>query len=143
MKKMKNPKVKREKLILELASMLHNQWRKPRWDKRSKKYKPRIKPTNDKAWIKKHSNQNEVDIANTKFSQLPSDWQAENIVSAQHALEKIEESLCLVHDKWLDRNNKWVKPGLEKKYSKLAAREREKDMRILKKAIELLHKYNK
>jgi hypothetical protein len=41
-------------------------------------YEPRIKQVKDRAWIENHNGETEVDIANTLYAELPSEWQREN-----------------------------------------------------------------
>ena len=91
-------------------------------------------------WIEKNKGDGNVDIANTKFEDLPGDWQQENLSSAGVAVEKIEDVLNLVHDKWLDRNDE--NAGLEQKvqFSRLSPAEKLKDIAILKKALEVMEK---
>ena len=74
----------------ELASQLHDAWREPR-KQEDESFEPRIKKTKDKEWIKLHG-KDEVDIANTNYENLPSDWQAENKASAEVAMNILYEN---------------------------------------------------
>lgn len=56
-----------------MSNLLHDEWREPR-KKEDNSFEPRIKKTKDEDWVKK-SGTDEEDIANTYFSELPSDWQ--------------------------------------------------------------------
>jgi len=131
---------KRQQMILELARMLHDRWRKRR--RTTTGFEPRIKITTDQDWIKAHNDQTEVDIANTSFDELPVDWQRENIVSAEVALSKIEDALYLLHDRWLDRNFESATPEQKIQYSRLPNGEKEEDIQILYAAIDLISRHN-
>ncbi|PIR05512.1 hypothetical protein COV56_02355 [Candidatus Kuenenbacteria bacterium CG11_big_fil_rev_8_21_14_0_20_37_9] len=67
--------------------MLHDEWRKPRL--KDGLYESRVKKTKDQDWIKAHRGTDEVDIANTDYINLPSDWQAENKASAEVAVDEV------------------------------------------------------
>ena len=51
-------------------------------------YEPRWMTTTDNAWIKLQGS-DQVDIANTAYPDLPSDWQAENLAAAARALSPV------------------------------------------------------
>ena len=121
------------KLVLayELASFLHETWRAPR-KRADGSYSPSIKKSTDEEWIKEH-NTDEVDVANTSFENLPSDWQKENLEAAKVAIELVYEKINngrgvvvadlekmgeVIHEEWLKRNT-WVHNKLYG-YSKLA-----------------------
>lgn len=127
-----------QKKIVALATLLHESWREGRYDLVKKSYEPRIKTTSDKEWQVKHNNQNELDIANTSFENLPSDWQEENILSAKVAIEKIEDVLNLIHDNWLDRNDMHATLEQRVQYSKLSNDEKLKDIDVLEEAVKIL-----
>lgn len=73
-----------------------------------------------------------MDIANTPFEDLPSDWQAENLAAAKvviglimSAVEKgrelndegfVEEASAFVYEEWLKRNGEWASDGLKKTF---------------------------
>ena len=120
-------------LSLSVGSELHETWRKGRL-KEDGTYEPRMKPTKDEAWIAKHNGQREVDIANTTFENLPSDWQHENLeagkVAVAASLEPgmtIEEMSSVVHEKWLERNGDWAEPHQKLPYEQLSETEKAKD----------------
>ena len=129
---------KREKMIVSLASLMHEKWREGRFDPETKTFTPRPKPVKDQAWIEAHGGQQEVDIANTKFDELPADWQEENYLSAKEAIGKLEDVLNLIHDKWLDRNDQYASSEQKTQYSRLPADEKTKDIAILEEAIEIM-----
>ena len=150
--------------IENLASQLHDEWRQPRYREETKDFEPRVKGTKDELWSLAHDGKKEVDIANTDYRDLPSDWQAENKVSAQVALEAldlpgvrmpgqeehrydpdamgfdIERASAYVHEKWLERNGAWAPAEQNKPYEKLSEEEKQKDRIIVEKAIELWKK---
>jgi hypothetical protein len=141
-----NMEIKKEKFSEILASKLHDVWRKPR-KKADGTYNIKIKITKDPEWIKLHNNINEIDIANTNYEDLPSDWKKENLASAIIATNIIydaiknktkidevfiENASSIIHDEWLKRNT-WSKGGeLDVPYSKLPEIEKAKDREIIK-----------
>lgn len=131
---------KRQKMSRDLASLLHENWRKQRYDEETKSYTSRIKTTIDKKWILEHNGITEVDIANTPFEALPTDWQEENLLSAKVAIEKIEDVLYLIHDNWLDRNDHRATEDQKTQYSKLSSDEKLKDIDVLEDAIQIMRK---
>jgi primosomal protein N' len=131
---------KRQKMSRDLATMLHENWRKQRYDEETKSYTSRIKTTTDKKWIQEHNGATDVDIANTNFEELPSDWQEENLLSAKVAIEKIEDVLYLIHDNWLDRNDYRAMEEQKTQYSKLSNDEKLKDIDVLEDAIQIMRK---
>lgn len=130
-----------ESIKNEIASQLHEDWRKTRLNEDGT-YEPRLKPTKDQEWINAHSGISEVDIANSTYDELPSDWQAENAAAGEVVatelvilqrngveitLEVVDEVSSKVHDKWLERNT-WAKGGeLDVPYSELPESEKAKD----------------
>ncbi len=125
------------KLIEELASGMHENWRERRKDKDGI-YEKRIKSTNDEEWIAAHGGQTELDIANTNFVDLPRDWREENVASAKVAIEKLRDVLYLIHDFWLDRNSATASSEQRERYSMLPREEKKKDLDILGEAVEVL-----
>lgn len=138
--------------IKDLGGQLHDEWRKPRWREGTKDYEPRIKQTKDEEWSNAHGGSIEVDIANTSYENLPSEWQEENKMSAEVAINEvekaiendvllddsfIEEASSMLHDKWLERNGGWAPSEQNKPYSELTEEEKEKDRVIIRKAIEV------
>ncbi|HNZ86719.1 MAG TPA: hypothetical protein PLD95_03835 [bacterium] len=145
-----NLEQEKNQLISQLGSSLHEEWRAPR-KKEDGSFEPRWKSTNDKNWIAEH-NTNEVDIANTVYDDLPSDWKGENEISAKVAIGEIYEAINnnqelddnfienasdVMHEKWLERNGSWAPAEQNKPYAELSEEEKEKDRVIIKKAIEL------
>ena len=136
--------------VKEVAGDLHDEWREPRKTSDGE-YEPRIKKTNDEKWIEENST-NEVDIANTIYEKLPSDWQEENKASARVAISEIikatnkkgelndsfvEYASTTVHEKWLDRNGEYAPPEQNKPYNELSEEEKDKDRKIILKCIEI------
>lgn len=130
---------KKQEMEVNLASLIHKEWRRTRL-KPDGTCEPRIKKTIDTNWIEKNKGDGNVDIANTKFEDLPEDWQQENLSSSKVAVEKIEDVLNLVHDKWLDRNDENAGPDQKVQFSRLSPAEKLKDIAILKKALEVMEK---
>lgn len=144
--------IRRKNLFVEnLAYQLHDNWRQTR-KKSDGSYEPRIKETKDQDWIANNGGKNQVDIANTIYTKLPSDWQAENKASAvvatdllysaiekNKALDKkfIEDSSSKIHIEWLKRNTYAKGGALDVPYSKLPEVEKEKDRAVIKEAIQL------
>lgn len=139
-----------EKKVNVIASQLHDEWRKPRWKEESQSYESRVKKTKDEEWSKSHGGAVEVDIANTSYEDLPSDWQAENKASAEVAMGTIvdadvsgkkfderflEGASSVLHDKWLERNGSYAPPEQNKPYAELSEDEKEKDRVIIRKAL--------
>lgn len=112
-----------------------------------------IEKSGDEKWIKEHWT-NKVDIANTKFEDLPSNWKYENIEAAKIAVllvykkvvnweeitsEMIEEMSKLVHEKRLERN--WIKWSFENQrvdYEDLSEEEKAKDRVQIEIAIKII-----
>lgn len=150
----------KELLSYSMGSDLHEVWRAGR-KLEDGTYEPRIKKTKDKAYIDAHGGNNEVDIANLSFAELPSDWQFENLEAAKVAInqvydvmmgdtpvtkEQIEAMSSVVHDEWLKRNS-WVfdleygNPDQAKPYQELSAEEKAKDRNQIKEAMTKVIKY--
>ena len=143
-------RIKKESAIIKLGSLLHEEWRQPRYREITKDYEPRIKKTKDSAWMQAHGGATEVDIANTPYEDLPSEWQGENKSSAEVAVTEvvnalyggvgslnesfIETASSTLHDKWLERNGSWAPPEQKLPYSELSEEEKEKDRVIIRKA---------
>lgn len=138
--------------IKDLGSQLHEEWRKPRYREASKDYEPRVKKTKDEAWSQAHGGAVEVDIANTPYEELPSEWQGENKISAEVAVNEVEKAReagqpldesfveaasSTLHDKWLERNGSWAPPEQNIPYAELSEEEKEKDRVIIRKAVAL------
>ncbi len=144
----------REQCVTEMASLAHDDWRAPR-KQEDGSYEPRVKQTKDQAWTDAHEGKTEIDIANTSYAELPSDWQAENKASAEVAIDAvlkadqageplnntfIEGAASGIHDAWLQRNE-WAKGGdLDKPFTELPEDEKEKDKIFVKRAMEIVLK---
>ena len=148
-------------LSYSLASDLHESWRLTRL-KEDGTYEPRIKKSTDEEWNIKHGT-DEVDIANCKFEELPSNWQYENLSAAKVAIDLVydktlagenitaeekEQMASVVHDEWLKRNdwvfdNEYGDPNLAVSYEDLSEDEKHKDKIQLDNAQEKVKKYAK
>lgn len=150
----------KELLSYSMGSDLHEVWRAGR-KLEDGTYEPRIKKTKDQAYIDAHGGNNEVDIANLSFAELPSDWQFENLEAGKVAInqvydvmmgdtpvtkEQIEAMSSVVHDEWLKRNS-WVfnpqngNPDQAKPYQELSPEEKAKDRDQIKAAMTKVIKY--
>lgn len=134
----KDPK---SEAVTALATALHEDWRKTRLQEDGS-YEPRVKPTKDEEWITAHGT-DQVDIANTTYPELPSDWQAENKAAAEVVVDIMDEangtvdltnpeqrtaSGTTIHDAWLARNE-WAKGGeLDVPFDQLPQVEQAKDL---------------
>lgn len=148
-------------LSYSLASDLHEAWRLTR-RKEDGTYEPRIKKSTDEEWNIKHGT-DEVDIANCKFEELPSNWQYENLSAAKVAIDLVydktlagenikaaekEQMASVVHDEWLKRND-WVfdseygDSNLAVSYENLSEDEKLKDKIQLDNAQEKVEEYAK
>jgi len=135
-----------EKNAQKMASQLHENWRATRLQADCS-FSPRLKTTTDSAWISAHEGNNQVDIANTIFSELPRDWQRENYLAALTALilvvnnplATLEQLAAEIHDAWLERNG-WAKNDLKLglPYAELAEEEKDKDKAHITMAFALL-----
>ncbi len=121
-----------------LARLMHENWRKERFDPETKTFTPRMKKVKDKEWIEKHEGISDIDIANTPYDKLPNDWKEENHLSAEVAIGKINDVLNLIHDNWLDRNDEYASNDQKTQYSRLSISEKIKDINILEEAIKVL-----
>jgi hypothetical protein len=133
----------KEAMAAEMAGKLHEDWLRGRL-REDGSYEPRLKQTTDRAWIKAHGT-DKVDIANTDYSELPLDWQAENYAAAKVVTELVDDpdtrGLVIsapenpspvgqkVHEAWLDRNE-WAAGGeLDVPFDELIPQEQAKDIR--------------
>jgi len=130
-----------EKAVNTLAGALHEDWRKTRLQEDGS-YEPRVKQTKDEAWIASHGS-DQVDIANTTYDDLPSDWQAENraasevvvgILMEKNGQVNLEDPTqcsevgATIHNAWLARNE-WAKGGeLDVPFDQLPPGEQAKDI---------------
>lgn len=74
-----------------VASDLHDKWVEE-FRSNNGARKKRIKETTDSSWVKKHGT-SKVDIAHTKFNDLPEDWKAENKAAGKVATTFVAEHL--------------------------------------------------
>lgn len=146
----------KEYFAQKMGSYLHEEWRKTRL-KEDGTYEPRMKKSKDPEWTQRHGT-DDVDIANTSFEDLPSNWQYENLEAARVAVdlvyekiingeeitpEMIEEMSSVVHEKWLERND-WVyhkeywNPVLAQPYEALPEDEKAKDRAQIEAAIQII-----
>lgn len=143
----------KSEIIQKIASTFHEEWRKNRlqsdWI-----YKPMIEKSEDETRNKIHWT-DIVDIANTAFEDLPSNWKYENIQAAKVVVdlvyekdlekitaETIEELSQIVHKKRLERN--WIAWSFENQrisYKDLSEEEKEKDRLQIKIAIEIINSF--
>lgn len=141
-----------KKIIEKIAWIFHENWRKSRIDK-NWVCKPIIEKSEDEARTKEHWTEM-VDIANTKFEDLPSNRQYENIEAAKVTVElvyqkvinweeispeMIEKMSNIVHIRWLERN--WIEWSLKNQrvnYEDLSEEEKEKDRIQIKTAIQII-----
>lgn len=148
-----------DKNVTTLASELHEEWRQTRLDEKTGQYEPRVKSTKDEAWITAHNGVTEVDIANTKYEDLPEDWKAENKASADVSITQVEraknsgvvdidsddfleQASDVVHQKWLERNGSWAPAEQNKPYADLSEEEKDKDRVMVKAAIRVVSGQN-
>ncbi len=138
--------------VVSVASELHDAWREPR-KLEDGSYEPRVKKTSDSKWSDEHGT-DEVDIANTSFEDLPTDWQKENADAAEVAYglltqglnmnlditsnDFIEQAAAEIHTAWLAReNNSYARGGeLDVPYDELPEDEKAKDRSQILIAIE-------
>ncbi|MEV0195965.1 hypothetical protein [Nonomuraea sp. NPDC050691] len=144
---LKSPQARR---IDTVAGRLHDTWRASR-RLPGGGYEPRIKPTTDQAWIRRNGT-DQVDIANTRYRDLPADWQKENKESATVAVrlvsdarkrgddltsdEFMETASEKVHVAWLRRNGEWAPPEQQLPYRELSHAEKEKDRVVVREALD-------
>ena len=138
-------RIVKEALSYSLGSDLHEAWRAPR-KREDGTFEPRIKKSKDENWNAIHGT-DEVDIANTCFEELPSNWQYENLEAAKVAIDQVydkelsgeeitpaelEQMASNIHEAWLKRNT-WVfdanygNPKLAVPYAMLSLEEQNKD----------------
>ena len=117
-----NNEVVKEALSYVLGSYLHEAWRAPR-KLVDGTFEPRIKESKDEDWNIMHGT-NTVDIANCAFSELPSNWQYENLEAAKVAIKQVFDKVI---------NHQKITP----------AEEQDKDKVQLKLAIGMIETYLK
>lgn len=136
----------RQRMVIELASQFHEGWRQSYREGLQRDGKdvetPRTKPTKDAAWIKAHGT-DQVDIAHTKYEDLPEDWQAENKAAAEVVMSGVSDAVeagqnlnepqtiegiaDTVHQAWLGRNGDWAPEEQKLPYAQLSEPEKAKD----------------
>ena len=146
-------------LSYSLGSDLHEAWRAPR-RLPDGTFEPRMKVSKDEAWNEAHGT-DQVDIANTSFEELPSNWQYENLEAARVAIELVYEDVMndreftpeeiikiasMIHDEWLKRND-WVfspeygDPSLAVPFDQLSKEEQDKDIAQIEPAVNKVKAY--
>lgn len=139
-------------IIENVASVFHEKWRENRMQSDGT-YKPMIEKSEDEAWNKIHWI-DMVDIANTKFEDLPSNRRYENLEAAKVAVdlvydnvvnweeitsEMIEEMSKIVHEKRLERNGiEWSFENQRVDYQNLSEEEKTKDRIQIELAIQIV-----
>jgi hypothetical protein len=143
-----------EEAVEMLGSVFHDEWRANRIQPDGT-YEPRPKETGDENWIALHGS-NEVDIANTAYTDLPDDWKAENkaaaevvvgIMIATNGNIDLDDTATknavgsIIHNAWLERdNNSWAQGGeLDVPFVRLAKQEQQKDIDQIATALELFN----
>lgn len=137
----------REHLVMKVAAAAHEAWRE-QW-RREHGDVPRTKQTRDRAWIAAHGTDS-VDIAATRFSELPGDWQEENRRSAEVSVDAVLASVAsghpldtarievlaeAVHAAWLVRNGGWAPPQQRRPYADLDESDKERDRLVVRRTI--------
>ena len=145
----------KSEIIQKVASVFHEKWRENRLQKDGN-YKSMIEKSEDEDrniiyWT------DQVDIANTKFENLPLNRKYENLQAAQVVVnlvydkvvnweeinsEMLEEMAEIVHNKWLERNwMEWSFDFQRVSYDQLSEEEKAKDRNQLLQAIEIVKEY--
>lgn len=142
------------KEVVALASTFHEDWRQTRLQEDGT-FEPKLKDTKDEAWMEAHQGEAQVDISNTVFEDLPSDWQAENLAAAKVAQDVLEIGInsnqdlrgerfinqagALIHDAWLKREaNAYAAGGeLDVPFDQLTQEQKDKDISQIAAAVEL------
>lgn len=147
-------KIIEEALSYSMGADLHEAWRASR---SVEKYEPRMKKSKDEKWNQEHGT-DDVDIANLTFSELPSNWQYENLEAAKVAVaqvfekimsgeeitpEVIEQMSSEVHEEWLKRNDYARGGDLDVPYDVLPEEEKAKDRVQIMQAIEKVQAYQR
>jgi len=142
----------KSEIIQKVASVFHEKWRENRLQKDGN-YKSMIEKSEDEDrniiyWT------DQVDIANTKFENLPLNRKYENLQAAQVVVnlvydkvvnweeinsEMIEEMSKIVHEKWFERNGKqWSFENQRVEYENLSEEEKTKDRVQIQIAIQII-----
>jgi len=143
---------KEDKEVYVLATLIHEAWRAYRRGGDAGGQESRWEETRDAKWIAVHHGQTKVDLANTDFDALPSDWQKENRESAAFALDEVARALkdgvvlddafvesagARLHQRWASKTAGDILPGQAALFEDLSEEEKEKDRAIIRKAIEI------
>ena len=139
-------------IIERVASVFHEKRRENRLMDNGR-YRSMIEKSEDEIWNIKHWT-DVVDIANTKFEDLPSNRKYENFEAAKVAVdlvyektvnkekidsEMIEELSKIVHEKWLERNGRqWSFENQRVGYEELSKEEKAKDRIQIELAIQII-----
>lgn len=138
-----------------LASELHDRWRNRQFASHNRA--PHVKRTTDLKWSARHAGTSDVDLANTSFEELPSDWKGENRVAAQVAVELVKQQIArggaldeafveraakIVHTKWLERAGDTAS-SLRVPFNELPNDEKEKDRDHMRAAIAVHRRLNR
>lgn len=139
------PSTPKQKRVSVKAQRLHEQWQTTQKLLPDGTREPKLKSTKDKDWIAAHGT-DQVDIANTKYPDLPADWQQENRDAGEvvdNIVERAGGKINLndpevydrvgaeVHSEWLKRHgqDEGVKGGpLDKPFAELTPEEKKKDI---------------
>ncbi|HSA59847.1 MAG TPA: hypothetical protein VLJ37_09205 [bacterium] len=139
-----------------VAGAFHEDWRsqyarEPRERDPETGRPVRWKTTKDADWIARHGT-DRVDIARTRYEDLPAEYQAENKASADVAVGEIykavgqgrvlddafvETASALVHERWLERNP-WAPDDQKVPYDRLTEIEKDKDRAVVRRALSSL-----
>jgi len=142
----------KSEIIQKVASAFHEKWRENRLQNDGN-YKSMIEKSEDEEWNIEHWT-DVVDIANTKFEDLPLNRKYENLQAAQVVVnlvydkvvnweeinsEMIEEMSKIVHEKWFERNGKqWSFENQRVEYENLSEEEKTKDRVQIQIAIQII-----
>lgn len=138
-----------------MAADLHDEWQR-KFKLLNGNEAKKTKTTDDKEWIKKNGT-NKVDLANTKYQDLPSDWKKHHLAEAidtMEALQKVtnngadsihshrqlEDAATQVHSKWLKRNSKKATDEQRRSFKELPDDEAQSHRDKLKMAANVLAK---
>ena len=147
-----------QELTEKLACAFHENWRQKRTTKDGTIF-PRWKIVEDEKFLKKLNKKDlpknlrivngvvEIDIANTHYNNLTSDWQEENKNAAKIVLKIIQNGITdpkeigsIIHKERLTRHT-WQKgTALDVPFEKLPKIEKEKDLDQYRIAIKILKK---
>ena len=143
-----------EDIIQKVASIFHENRRRSKLQKDGT-YESVLEKSSDENWTNRHWTKI-VDIANTKFEDLPTNWKYENLQAAKVVVELVYEKIMagkeitpevveeiskVVHTKWLERNWKeWSFENQRVPYEQLSEEEKEKDRAQIRAVIQFIEK---